>query len=306
MKTEKGKKILLFSIITVAVLVLGAGGYIWQAITSTVVSIQEDIDRAKSEKRLEEINFEDGDPISVLLMGIDDPQSRQDPGRADTLILLTINPHQESINMVSIPRDTYTDIIGGGSKGKISHAHAIGGSTMMIRTVEDFLDVPVDYFVKVNMDSFSGIVDAIGGIEVDNEFDFTFHDKDYPQGTITLDGEEALGYARMRHEDPRGDFGRQERQRQVIEAVIEKGSSISSATKFTDIFEVVEDNVKTNVTLDDLWNIHSSYREAINHKEQLQIEGENQKIDGYYHYIPDEKQLNMLSEKLKTHLELSE
>ncbi|SDI46846.1 LCP family glycopolymer transferase [Alteribacillus bidgolensis] len=304
METEKRKKIVLFIIVTIGVLVMGGGGYIWQAVASTTANIQEDLDRVKSEKRLEEINFKDGDPISVLLMGVDDLQSREDLRRADTLVLLTINPHTESVKMVSIPRDTYTDIRGNRTKEKISHAHAIGGSQTMISTVENFLDVPVDYFVKVNMDSFIDAVDAVGGIEVNNDLDFTFHDVHYPKGTLSLDGEKALGYARMRHEDPQGDFGRQQRQRQVIEAVINKGASISSITKFNDIFEVVEDNVKTNLTLDDMWNIQSTYKNAINNVEQHHIKGEGKKVDGKYNYVPDEEELHTLSQKLRNHLEL--
>ncbi|MFB4162263.1 LCP family protein [Alteribacillus sp. JSM 102045] len=305
MGTEKRKKILLIIITTIGVLVLGAGGYVWQVVMSTVANIQENIDRVKSEKRLEEINFKDGDPISVLLMGVDDLESRQDLGRSDSLILLTINPHTESINMVSIPRDTYTEIRGNRTKDKISHAHAIGGSQMTIRTVEHFLDVPVDYFVKVNMESFKDIVDAVGGVEVYNDLDFTFYDEHYPKGTISLDGEKALGYSRMRHADPRGDFGRQLRQRQVIEAVIKKGSSISSITNFTDIFQVVENNVKTNLTLDDMWNIQSGYKKAINHIEQHQMEGEDKKKNGVYYYFPDEENLQLLSNELKEHLEVN-
>ncbi|WP_091659845.1 LCP family glycopolymer transferase [Alteribacillus iranensis] len=288
------------------VLVIGAGGYIWQLATSTIANIQENIDRKNSEMRLETISFEEKDPISVLLMGVDDPISRQDFGRSDTLLLLTINPHDESVNMVSIPRDTHTSLRGERTKGKISHAHALGGSQTAIRTVEHFLDVPVDYYVKANMDSFVDMVDVLGGIEVENEFEFTFHGMNYPEGKLSLNGEEALGYARMRHEDPRGDFGRQLRQREVIEAVIQKGSNISTITKFNGIADVIEGNLKTNLSIEEMWNIQSKYKNAIHHIKSHEIKGEGKKVDGKYLYDPDDEQLEKLSQTLKDHLELEE
>ncbi|MFC0561034.1 LCP family glycopolymer transferase [Halalkalibacter alkalisediminis] len=291
------------------VLIVGTGSYgiyFWQMVTSTVASIQEeDFDREKSEMRQEEVNLTDGDPISVLLMGLDERINRLDLARSDTLILLTINPHLESVHMVSIPRDSYTEIRGNRTKDKISHAHSIGGMETSIRTVENFLDVPVDYFIRVNMDSFKDVVDAVGGVEVENHLDFTFYDVHYPKGVIHLDGEKALGYSRMRHLDPKGDFGRQLRQRQVIEAVMEKGSNLSSITHFDDLFKVIENNVKTNLTLDEMWTIQSGYKKAIEQIEQHQIEGEETKKNGVYYYLPDEEHLQFLSNKLNEHLEVN-
>ncbi|MDV2684194.1 LCP family protein [Alkalihalophilus lindianensis] len=302
--SDKVKKFVLIIITACLVLVVGAGSYVWNAATSAFGSIQESLDRSKSEKRLEELNLDEGDPISVLLMGVDELESRDDLGRTDTMILLTINPSVESVNMVSIPRDTLTSIRGQATTDKISHAHALGGRETAIYTVEHFLDIPVDYYVTVNMESFKDTVDAVGGIEVENDQEFTFHEMHYPKGTIKLDGEKALGYSRMRHLDPDDDFGRQERQRQVMEAVMEKGASISSLANFTDILNVVEDNVTTNLSLGELWDIYSTYNAAIDEIEQHQIEGEDITKDGIYYFSPDEEKLEQLSNVLKEHLEL--
>ncbi|MEC2071186.1 LCP family glycopolymer transferase [Alkalihalophilus marmarensis] len=304
--SDKMKKIVLILMTAALVLVVGAGGYVWSAATSAFGSIQENLDRSKSEKRLEELNLDEGEPISVLLMGVDELEGREDLGRSDTMILLTINPNQESIQMVSIPRDTLVDIRGYVTKDKISHAHALGGRETAVYTVEHFLDVPVDYYVKVNMESFKDTVDAVGGIEVENDQEFTFHEMHYPKGTIKLDGEKALGYARMRHLDPDDDFGRQERQRQVMEAVMEKGSSISSLTNFNDILNVVEENVLTNLSLGELWDIYTTYNVAIDQIEQHELQGEDIKKDGIYYFSPDEDELASLSTKLKEHLELED
>jgi LCP family protein required for cell wall assembly len=303
---KKRKKVLLIILTIVGVLILGSGSYtyyLWHMVTSTVANIQEDIDRKKSEKRLEAINFKEGDPISVLLMGIDNPAG-QKRGRSDSLILLTINPHSESMHMMSIPRDTYTKIKGNGTTDKINAAYVIGGTEMTIRSVENLLDVPIDYFVKVNRKSLKEMVNAIGGVDVYNDLDFTYYSVHYPKGPLHLDGERALKYTQMRSKDPRGDFGRQMRQRQVIEEIIQKGANISSITKFGEMMKIVENNVKTNLAFDDMWEIQSNYKDARKNIEEHKIEGKGKKINGTYYYIPDKEKLRAVSNELKKHLEI--
>jgi LCP family protein required for cell wall assembly len=207
--------------------------------------------------------------------------------------------------MVSIPRDTRTEIVGKGKQDKINHAYAFGGTEMAVATVENFLDIPVDYFVKINMESFKDTVDAVGGVEVNNTLDFSYSGFDFPKGNITLDGEKALAYTRMRYEDTRGDFGRQDRQRQVIEAVIKKGANVSSITKFGDMFGVVRNNVKTNLTFDEMWEIQANYKAASANLEQFQVKGAGDTIDGIYYYIVPEEERLALSNQIKEHLEIS-
>jgi LCP family protein required for cell wall assembly len=236
-------------------------------------------------------------------MGVDEREG--DAGRSDSLILMTVNPNTNTTQMVSIPRDTRTEIVGKGIDDKINHAYAFGGTEMAIDTVEHFLDIPVDYFVKINMESFQDTVDAVGGVEVNNTLDFSYGGYDFPKGTVSLDGEKALAYTRMRYEDPRGDFGRQDRQRQVIEAVIKKGANVSSITKFGDMFGVVRDNVTTNLTFDEMWEIQANYKSASQNLEQFQVKGSGDKINGIYYYIVPEEERLALSNQLKEHLEIS-
>lgn len=305
-RKKKKKKWLWITLSIIGLLVLSTGGYayyLYKSAADTVASIQEDLDRDKSEKRTEEVVFEEKDPISILLMGVDEREG--DSGRSDSLILMTVNPNTNTTQMVSIPRDTRTEIIGKGKQDKINHAYAFGGTEMAINTVENFLDVPVDYFVKINMESFKDTVDAVGGVEVTNTLNFSYGGFDFPEGTVNLDGEKALAFTRMRYEDPRGDFGRQERQRQVIEAVIKKGANVSSITKFGDMFGVVRDNVKTNLTFDEMWDIQANYKTAAQNLEQFQVEGSGNTIDGIYYYIVPEENRLALSEQLKEHLEIS-
>ncbi len=304
-KKHKKKKWLWIVLSIIGVLVLGTGGYafyLYKTAADTVASIHEDIGRDKSDKRTEKVKFTEKDPISILLMGVDEREG--DRGRSDSLILMTVNPNTQSTQMVSIPRDTRTEIIGKGKQDKINHSYAFGGTEMTVATVENFLDVPVDYFVKINMESFKDTVDAVGGVEVENNLDFTYEGYHFTKGTIQLDGKKALAYSRMRKEDPRGDFGRQERQRQIIEAVIKKGANISSVTKFGDMFGVVRENVKTNLTFDEMWDIQANYKEASKKLEQFQVKGANERIDGIWYYLVPEEERLALSNQLKEHLEI--
>jgi len=303
---KKKRKWLWISLSIIGLLVISIGGYayyIFQSAADTVASIHEDIDRKVSEKRTEEVVFTEKDPISILLMGVDEREG--DRGRSDSLILMTVNPNTNSTQMVSIPRDTRTEIIGKGTQDKINHAYAFGGTEMALNTVENFLDVPVDYFVKINMESFKDTVDAVGGVEVNNTLDFSYGGFDFPKGKITLDGEKALAYTRMRYEDPRGDFGRQDRQRQVIEGVMKKGANVSSITKFGDMFNVVRNNVTTNLTFDQMWDIQANYKAASQNLTQYQVKGSGDKINGIYYYIVPEEERLALSQQLKDHLEIS-
>ena len=304
-KRKKPKKKRAFKIIMgiILLLILGVGAYaysVWHSVEKTFTQTHEPLKRDVSEKRSEKVSFSDKDPISILLLGVD--QRAGDRGRSDSLILMTVNPKDQSMKMVSIPRDTRTEIVGKGTTDKINHAYAFGGVDMAVNTVEKFLDVPVDYYVQVNMESFKDIVDAVGGVTVNNDLDFNYDGYNFKKGKLTLDGKEALAYSRMRKEDPRGDFGRQLRQRQIIEGVIEEGASVQSLANYGSILDTIGTNVRTNLTFDDMKQIQSNYKDARHNVEQLQVDGQGEKINGIYYYAVSDATRQELSAKLKDHL----
>lgn len=256
----------------------------------------------KSEKRVKEITLKKQDPFSILLLGVD--ERTHDKGRSDTMIVITVNPTKQSIKMLSIPRDTRAEIVGHGTTDKINHAYAYGGIPMSIHTVEGFLDIPIDYYVKMNMEGFQDIVDAVGGVTVENDMSLSYKGFNYPKGTLTLNGKEALIYARIRKEDPRGDFGRQMRQRQVIQAIMKKGSSLSSLTNYRSIFEALGKNVETNLTFDEMMSIQQNYKSALNSITQFTLEGNGQTIGGVWYLIVSDKERIKAQNQLKQHLEI--
>lgn len=290
----------------VGIVLLLSGAYllnVYMSFTSTLKDIHSPIDREVSDMRENEIKLEEKDPFSVLMLGVDEREG--DAGRSDTIIVMTVNPTDKSTKMVSIPRDTYTEIIGRDSKDKINHAYAFGGIEMSLATVENLLDIPIDYVVQVNMEGFEDIVDAVGGVSVDNTLDFSVDSYDFPVGNLTLNGEEALSYVRMRYEDPSGDFGRQNRQKQVIQGVLEEGASVKSLVNYQSIFNALGSNVQTNMTFDEMMDIQKNYRDAIGTVDQLYFEkGTGGKTNGVWYYHMNEAELAEKQDFLKEHLEI--
>jgi polyisoprenyl-teichoic acid--peptidoglycan teichoic acid transferase len=306
MRTQKKKRTWLkVTGIVLLLLLVGTGVYgynVYKSLTTAVETMHEPVERKQTEKRPEPVVLEEKDPFSVLMLGVDERQG--DRGRSDSIIVLTVNPTNKSVKMLSIPRDTRTEIVGKGFDDKINHAYAFGGVPMAMDTVENFLDIPIDYYVQINMEGFKDIVDAVGGVKVNNDLDFTYEGVHFTKGELALNGEKALKYSRMRYEDPRGDFGRQTRQRQIIQGVIKEGASLSSLANYSNIFSALGNNVKTNLTFDQMVDIQKNYREVGNNVQQMEIRSQGTKINGiYYGIVPEDEKLRIQTE-LKTQLEL--
>lgn len=306
MKAKKKRTIWIRAIfITLLLIVISTAVYgytIYKSLTTTVETMHEPLERKISEKRVEEITLTKKEPFSVLILGVD--ERKGDRGRSDTIIILTINPDQNSIKMLSIPRDTRTEIIGYNKEDKINHAYAFGGVEMAMATMENFLDIPIDYYMKINMEGFKEIVDAVGGVTVNNDLDFTSDGTHFPKGEITLNGAKALTFSRMRYEDARGDFGRQLRQRQIIQAIIKEGASLSSLTNYRTIFSALGNNIKTNLQFDEMVDIQRNYRAAAKQISQISIEGSDTKMNSIYYYIVSDGEKKRIQNELKSHLEI--
>gem|GEM_PF-532750 len=304
-KRKRKKRRLKIFLIVLAVLFLAVSAYLISMLISAnkaLETMHQPI--AKSDKRQTELSLKDKEPFSVLLLGVDERPN--DRGRSDTMIVLTVNPKTESVKMLSIPRDTYVEIVGRGTKDKINHAYAFGGVEMSVKTVENFLDIPIDYYIKINMEGFEEIVDAVGGITVYNDMDLRHGSYHFPKGEVTLDGKEALVFSRIRKEDPRGDFGRQLRQKLIIQAIMNKAASVSTLWNYQDMFAALGDNIKTNLTFNDLLNIQKNYSNARKNVEQLQFKkGSGGYIGNIWYYFADEEELADFQKILKDHLEIS-
>ena len=255
---SKTKKILIALLCLFLLVIGGLGVYafkVYRDVTNTTDNIYEKVD--KDEVRKEPVSVDKGeDPFSVLLLGVDTGDlGRTEQGRSDSIMVVTVNPNTNESKIVSIPRDTYTEIIGQGTTDKINHAYAFGGTSMAVNTVQNLLNIPIDYYIEVNMQGVKDLVDAVGGVDVNSPLEFKQNGFEFTKGPVHLDGEKALAFSRNRYDDPTGDYGRQGRQRQVIEAVVKKAATFSTLTNYKDILNALQNNMKTNLTFDNIYYI---------------------------------------------------
>ncbi|GGK33347.1 transcriptional regulator LytR [Caldalkalibacillus thermarum] len=247
------------------------------------------------------------EPFTILLLGVDN-EGGKFVGRSDVLMLAIVNPELEKVSLLSIPRDTYTKIVGKGVYDKINHAYAYGIKTAL-DTVEHFLDVPIDYYMVVNFDGFRDFINVLGGLKIEAERDMYHHyvidniTIDIRQGETVLNGDEALYYVRFR-KDAEGDFGRNRRQQQVIRAVLDQTLDMRNVTKVADILEVVGDNFRTNIPATEILSMVRQFSSLSGDDvETLSFEADVGSIDGIsYVFIDEEEQLRMQTE-LKRRLE---
>jgi polyisoprenyl-teichoic acid--peptidoglycan teichoic acid transferase len=288
--------------ILVGLALISAGGYayyLYDTAQDAVTDMHEKVETDKP-KPIIAGKKKELKPISIMLLGVD--ERKGDRGRSDTIIIVSLDPKEDKMLMFSIPRDTRTEIIGKGFDDKINHAYAFGGTQMAMDTVENFLDTSIDYYVKVNMESFRDIVDAVGGVEVNNPRAFDYEGYSFPAGKQELDGKAALAYSRMRYEDPKGDLGRNDRQRQVITSIIDKGARVSSITKFDNILDILSENVKTNMTFQEMKDIQKNYKGARHKMESTEINSSGKMIGGTYYGIVDETEQKRIHDLLNEYL----
>ena len=308
-KKKKGK--LLFIFILITALLVGTSIVFADKLNlfhQTISKITQDVGN-RTEEEAQEI-IENAKPINVLLLGIDNGaygRSTED-GRSDTMLLLTANPSEKKAQLLSIPRDTYTEIVGMNYYDKINHAYAYGQAKMAINSVEKLFDTNIDFYMEINMSGLMEFVDAVGGIEVTSPLTFTYEGRSFEENkTELLDGESALRFARMRYDDPEGDYGRQKRQRIVIEQLVKKMMSFNSITNFEKIMNAVSKNVKTDIPIGKIMALKNTYGPSFDHLEQAFIEERSLLLTNsigeqiYYSYATDEELLeksNLIREYL--------
>ncbi|MBT9054897.1 LytR family transcriptional regulator [Lactobacillus delbrueckii subsp. bulgaricus] len=251
-------------------------------------------------------------PISILVLGVDQGlEGRNDKGNSDTIILVTVNPTTKKATMTSIPRDTLTEILGETSNTsyymfKVNSAYQFGGSSGSVKTVSAMLNVPINYYVEVNMKALESLVNALGGVDVNVPFSFSYDWCDFKKGKQHLDGRHAIAYARMRYDDPRGDYGRQLRQRQIIQAVVKKGLSVNGLVNYQKLLKVFAKYVKTNLTFGDMTSLAINYRSAASNISSGYIQGHDATISGTSLQIASTEELQKWSNKLRKSLGLSQ
>lgn len=223
--------------------------------------------------------------INVLLMGVD--QRKNEPARSDTIILASIDLKTQDVQLLSIPRDTRTAIPGQGTQ-KINHAHALGGPDLLIKTVENLLGVPVNYYVETNFEGFKNCIDILGGVTIDVEkpMNNPWEEIGLKPGVQKLNGHDALAYVRYRDETT-ADIGRIQRQQKFFRALSEEAMSLKTVVKAPWLVGELSKNVKTNMPTKEMLRVANALKGM--DKERLQahtLPGDSATIDGLSYWVP--------------------
>ena len=194
------------------------------------------------------------DAFNIYVSGIDTYGSVSSVSRSDVNMIITVNPKTHKILITSIPRDYYVTLAGKNAKDKLTHA-GIYGIEESVATLENLLDININYYVKVNFTSVIDIVDALGGVNVYSKYSFTSQDGYYyNQGYNSVDGKKALSFVRERKSFSEGDRTRVENQAAMIEALINKAISPSIITRYTSLLNALSNSFITNLKTEDITN----------------------------------------------------
>ena len=244
-------------------------------------------------------------PFSLLILGTDTGEyGRTYRGRSDTIMVAVVNPKTKKTTLVSIPRDTKVAIQGHGFDNKINAAYSYGGVSLAMNTIQSYLGVPIDHYVEMNMKGLVQLSSAIGPVKVDNDLDFTNLGYHFKKGQVTINKDNILAFTRMRYQDPRGDYGRQLRQRTVISALVKKGMTFNNLLKYHRILDAVSSNMKTDLTFAQMKILATDYRQAGN-VVQYQLQGTGKEIGGVDYEVVSQSNLNKITQVLKTALEIN-
>ena len=254
------------------------------------------------------------DPFTILVMGVDSEREniKNSTFNGDALMLITFNPKTLSSTILSIPRDTYVPIacFTNKRKNKITHA-AWYGEECMIKTIEDLVDVKIDYYLKINFKGVVNLVDALGGIEVDVPFSFCEQNSDrlwgkhtvyVEKGLRNLNGEQVLALARNRHPNPSmcsskwtnytsNDFIRGQNQQLIIKGLLNKAKSIRSLDTVYNLLDTISNSMETNMTTSEILSLYNIGKDIIvkhsNSDASDLVNMQRLYISGYDAYIYD-------------------
>lgn len=325
----------ILSILTIILLaVAGWGTYLYAQYKGSIDDIQKS---AKISKTRNVSNLiARGKPFSVLVMGTDVGElNRNDrEGLTDSMMLVTINPKTDKVTMMSIPRDIMTAIPGyeDSFPQKLNAAYAYGGVGATMKAVQNYLNVPIDSYALVNMKGLTTLVDKVGGVSVKSPMDFqysqdTAHDygpdlyrfhkgstkweysddngATWTSSKTKLTGEAALAFSRMRYDDPQGDYGRQQRQRLVLQALIKK--SVNAETLLNASFiKSLSKYAQTDLSFNNILKIAQNYRNAAKNQDSDHMQGTGVMYDGVSYQAVTNSEKQRVTNKLRKQLGLSE
>ena len=205
------------------------------------------------ETELEQETADVGEPFNVYISGIDVDGPIATNSRSDVNIIMTVNPNTKKILLTTTPRDYYVQIpdISGEQRDKLTHAGIYGVDASM-RTLEQLYGIDISYYARVNFSSLVKIVDTLGGVDVDSDFDFDAQGYHFQKGRNHLDGKQALAFSRERYSFEDGDNQRGKDQEKVLTAILNKAMSPAILSNASALIADVSDSVQTNMTQEEM------------------------------------------------------
>ncbi len=249
--------------------------------------------------------------FTTFISGIDTTGPVSTVSRSDVNMLVTVNPTTKQILMTSIPRDYYVTLANRGEKDKLTHA-GLGGVENSVETIEDFMDIDINYYARVNFTSLIKMVDALGGIEVYSDKTFT----PYTNGGVTIregmnhmDGETALAFARERKIYANGDNHRVQNQQAVLKGMLEKAMTPAILTNYSSVLSSIEGSFETNMSSNEITSLIKMQLNDMASWDfyQIQLSGTGKSMTGgaympnnkLYYMIPNEESVNECASLIK-------
>lgn len=248
--------------------------------------------------------------INILLLGVDDGdyeiKAPVKQKRSDTMIVASIDSENGAINLLSIPRDTQVVIPGRPGFDKITHAYFYGGPQLAVRTVENFLQLPVNYYMTIDWQAFIKVIDILGGVNLYVENNMNYEDPyadlkiDLAKGYQHLDGEKAGQYVRFRH-DELGDIGRVQRQQRFLKALSDEAMQVGTIVKLPALTNTIRQYVSTDMSMMDVLKLANSLKGFKNGALQAEmLPGQFATVNGMSYWIPNKEETRLLVERMFT------
>ena len=258
------------------------------------------------EEKLDLVDTSKLESFSVLLLGLDGGLGRTDEGRADSIMIATINPRTKKTTLTSVPRDAYMYIKSQGYYDKVNHAFVYGGLKGIADTLQETLEIPIDYVVGLNMDGFEKLIGEFNGVELDIDETFEYEGNSFTEGEHRkLTKDEALAYSRFR-DGVDNDYGRQRRQRAILKALIKEATKPTNLFRIPKIVSTLSSEIYTNLNYQEMMTIVTSYRTAVNNVELHSMDGTTQIIQGIYYEILSNPTIEEAKQRIRNELEINE
>ncbi|QEA45225.1 LytR family transcriptional regulator [Leuconostoc citreum] len=308
------------------------GGVVFATVLNNVHQSINKMQRSADITKARQVSqvIKDGKPFSMLVLGTDTGALKRDrTGLTDSMMLITVNPKTKTTTMMSIPRDIMMSISGAENTfpQKLNAAFPIAGVGASMLTLQNYLNVPIDFYVLVNMGGLEKLIDQVGGVKVASPLTFTYTpEADTTPATYkffkdqekfeyakdgknfktytTMNGDAALSFSRMRYDDPQGDYGRQLRQRLVLKALLKKSASISTLMN-AKFMASISTNVETDMTYADIMNLAKKYMPATKNQVSDHMQGVGDMYGGVSYQMVPESEKQRVTNKLRQSLDLS-